>query len=74
MDEIRRQWLTLGLMVVIALFTIASDVWLMKTYGVNASYSRVTGHMFDQYPIVMAVTLIAIGCLIGHVLMPAHPR
>lgn len=72
--DAKGQWITLVLMVAVALFLIASDVWLMSNRGVNATYSRVSAHFLDQYPVALVVVVFALGVLIGHVLLPAHPR
>ena len=72
--DAKGQWITLCLMITFALSIIASDVWLMSSRGANATYSRVTASLLDQYPIALAVVIFAIGVLVGHILLPAHPR
>ncbi|MDR3582602.1 MAG: hypothetical protein P4L67_04985 [Candidatus Pacebacteria bacterium] len=74
MDDVQRQWLTLALMVAVALFIIASDVWLMKTFGVHATYSRVAARLFADYPVTFVVAVFALGTLVGHILLPTHSR
>jgi hypothetical protein len=74
MNEVERQWLTLALMVSIAAFIIASDVWLTKFYGVNSTYSRVAAGLFDRYPVALVVVVFAIGVLIGYTLLPTQSR
>lgn len=74
MDDVQRQWLTLSLMVAVAAFVIASDVWLTKVHGVQATYSRVAANLLDQYPVALVVVVFAAGVLVGHILLPTHPR
>lgn len=72
--DAKGQWITLCLMLAFALSIIASDVWLMSSRGANATYSRVTATLLDQYPVALVVVVFAIGVLVGHVLLPANPR
>ncbi len=55
------QWLTLALMILIVALVIGSDVWLVHTRGVNATYSRVLAYLFDRYPVVLATVLFGLG-------------
>lgn len=68
------QWITLALLVGIAVFASVSDVWLVYHYGTNASYSRVLAHMFARYPVVLAVVIYSIGVLTGHCLLNTYAR
>lgn len=71
---VREQWLTLIILIGIVLEVILIDICLAKTYGVNATFSRVLSLLFDKYPISLPVVVFAVGVLIGHVLLPAHIR
>jgi hypothetical protein len=66
------QWLTLGLMVFVALQVVLYDVWLARVYGLDATFSRVSAFYFQRFPIVFTVAVFAIGVLIGHVLLPCR--
>jgi hypothetical protein len=70
MDNVQRQWVTLGLMILFAAAIIASDVWLMKAHGVRATYSMVTADLLDRYPVALVVVVFGLGVLIGHILLP----
>lgn len=73
MDQ-RGQWITLSLMIAVAAFVIASDVFLATRYGTHATYSGFLARLYDQYPVILVVSIFAVGVLVGHVLMPVYPR
>lgn len=72
--DAKTQWVTLALMIAVAVFVIASDVILLRLFGPDATYSRVSGRIFDAHPVALVVAIFAVGVLVGHVLLPAHPR
>lgn len=72
--DVKGQWITLTLMVAVAAFLIASDVFLARRYGTHATYSGFLARLFDQYPVILVVAIFAAGVLVGHVLMPVYRR
>jgi hypothetical protein len=68
------QWVTLSLLVGVAAFLIASDVWLGLHFGPQATYSRYLAHAFDRHPVILAIAIFSVGVLIGHWLLPVYAR
>lgn len=65
MNPVERQWLTLAILVAVALFLIVSDVWLASRFGPAATYSRVMAHVFAQHPIILVVVSFSAGVTLG---------
>lgn len=74
MEPAEKQLWTLLLMILTGLFVIVSDIVLCKLLGPQATYSRVAAHLFARHPLVLAITLFSLGCLVGHAILPTYPR
>jgi hypothetical protein len=65
------QQLTAAFILFVIAMTIGYDVWVVRTFGGDATISRVVGICFHRYPIVFAWVLIGVGLFIGHVHLSA---
>ena len=72
MTDQQAQWLTLAVIVAVTVAVIAYDVQIIRSYGPDASISRVLSRLFGRWPTVAIAVVFWLGVLIGHVWMPAR--
>jgi hypothetical protein len=71
MTPFQSQWLTLGLLLILAIVVIWYDILAASAWGIDATISRTVGHAFRRLPILYPVFWFAIGVLVGHIGLPA---
>jgi hypothetical protein len=65
------QQLTAAFILFIAAITIGYDIFAVRTFGPDATISRVVGMIFHQYPLVFAWVLVGVGLFFGHTYLSA---
>lgn len=66
------QWLTLAIVVAVAVLVVGYDVLAIHAYGVEASISRVLRRLFGLHPTLFAALVFWLGVLVGHIGLPTE--
>ena len=66
------QWLTLVFVLAVTVLVIGYDVVAIRTWGVEASISRVLRSLFGAYPTLAVALVFWLGILVGHIWLPTE--
>jgi hypothetical protein len=72
--DAKMQWLTVAVLVGLIVEVVLLDVLLARTFGVEATFSRVSALLFERWPIIYPVLVFALGVLVGHIGLPQYIR
>jgi hypothetical protein len=66
------QLLTFAFVVATTIAVVAYDVWIIRTFGPDASISRVFSRLIGSWPTVGLALVFWLGVLVGHVWLPTR--
>jgi hypothetical protein len=66
------QWLALALACLVTAGVLTLDALLWRALGPDATFSRALAALFSRWPVALALFLLWLGIIIGH-LLPARP-
>jgi hypothetical protein len=72
MTPLQAQRLTLLFIVAVTILVATFDFVVIRTYGPDASISRVSARLFGQWPTAAIALVFWLGVLVGHVWLPAQ--
>lgn len=72
MTTTQAQWLTLFFLAAVTVLVVAYDLLIVRSYGPDASISRVLARLLGRWPTVAAMLLFWIGVFVGHVWLPSQ--
>ena len=72
MTTAEAQKLTLLFMVAVTILVAVFDLVVIRSYGPDASISRVSARLFGQWPTAAIALVFWLGVLVGHVWLPAQ--
>lgn len=68
------QWFWLAVTMLVFAGVVILDAAMIRHFGTEGSFSYAIGMAFQNYPVPMALVLIAVGMLWGHAMFPVVPR
>ena len=72
MTTAEAQKLTLLFMVAVTILVAVFDLVVIRSYGPDASISRVSARLFGRWPTAAVALVFWLGVLVGHVWLPAE--
>jgi LPS O-antigen subunit length determinant protein (WzzB/FepE family) len=72
LTPVQAQWLTLAFVLVVTAVVIGYDVLAIRTWGVEASISRVVRQLFGACPTAFVALVFWLGILVGHIWLPTE--
>lgn len=72
LTPVQAQWLTLAFVIAVTVLVIGYDVLAIRSWGVEASISRVMRRMFGASPTFFVALVFWLGILVGHIWLPTE--
>lgn len=72
LTPVQAQWLTLAFVLTATILVIGYDVIAIRTWGVEASISRVLRRLFGGCPTLAVALVFWLGILVGHIWLPTE--
>lgn len=72
LTPVQAQWLTLAFVVAMTALAIGYDVVAIRSWGVEASISRVMRRLFGANPTFFVALVFWLGILVGHIWLPTE--
>lgn len=72
LNPVQAQWVTLAFVIAMTAIVIGYDILAIRSWGVDASISRVVRRLFGASPTLFAVVVFWLGLLIGHIWLPTE--
>jgi hypothetical protein len=72
LTPVQAQWLTLAFVLAVTVLVIGYDVLAIRTWGVDASISRVMRRLFGTSPTLFVAAVFWLGILVGHIWLPTE--
>jgi hypothetical protein len=72
LTPVQAQWMTLAFVIVVTVMVIGYDIVAIRTWGVDASISRVMRRLFGASPTLFAAIVFWLGLLVGHIWLPTE--
>ncbi len=72
LTPVQAQWLTLAFVLTVTVLVIGYDVLAIRTWGVEASISRVLRRLFGACPALAVALVFWLGILVGHIWLPTE--
>ena len=69
---VQAQWLTLAFVISITAVVIGYDVLAIRSWGAEASISRVLRRLFGTSPTLFVALVFWLGILVGHIWLPTE--
>jgi hypothetical protein len=72
LTPVQAQWLTLAFVIAVTALVIGYDVMAIRSWGVEASISRVMRRLFGASPTLFVALVFWLGILVGHIWLPTE--
>jgi hypothetical protein len=72
LTPVQAQWLTLAFVIAVTALVIGYDVLAIRSWGVEASISRVLRRLFGSSPTLFVAMVFWLGILVGHIWLPTE--